>query len=69
MELWWSEALGVLPRPVRRNKAALLIYTTWNLLKERNRRIFEAKEASPLQVSRFILEELGLRKQACGGRV
>jgi hypothetical protein len=27
MELWSSEALGVLPRPVRRNKAALLIYT------------------------------------------
>jgi hypothetical protein len=28
MEVWWREALGLLPRPVRRNKAALLIYTT-----------------------------------------
>jgi hypothetical protein len=61
MELWWSEALGPC-QGWRWNKAALLIYTTWSLWMERNKRIFEAKEASPLQVSRFIPKELGLQK-------
>ena len=42
------------------------MYTVWNLWKERNRRIFEGKEADPVTVFQFIREEMGLRAQACG---
>jgi mannosylglycoprotein endo-beta-mannosidase len=48
LEDWWQGALGCLPKHVRRLKAAILIYTTWNLWKQRNRRTFENKEASVL---------------------
>jgi hypothetical protein len=42
------------------------MYTVWNLWKERNRRIFEAKEADPTTVFQFLKEEMTLRVQACG---
>jgi hypothetical protein len=74
----WRSSLGALPIQLRRVKAAVLIYTLWNVWKKGNRRTFEAKEVSPLQVYRFfffflssmqvyrfIHEEMDLRKQAC----
>ncbi|KAF8781126.1 hypothetical protein HU200_001103 [Digitaria exilis] len=46
--------------------ASLLIYTAWNIWRERNRRIFEGKSALPRVVA-LIKEEVHLRNQACGG--
>jgi hypothetical protein len=50
----WRSSLGALPIQHRRVKAAVLIYTLWNVWKKGNRRTFEAKEVSPLQVYRFF---------------
>jgi hypothetical protein len=44
----------------------LLIYAVWNLWKERNRRIFDHRSASPSAVLTLIKEEISLRRLACG---
>jgi hypothetical protein len=38
---WWQQELAGLPKKMRSAKAAILMYTTCNIWKERNRRIFE----------------------------
>ncbi|RCV40584.1 hypothetical protein SETIT_9G066500v2 [Setaria italica] len=50
----------------RRALAAVLIYTCWNLWKERNRRIFEGIQATPQRVFSLIKEEINMRQRACG---
>jgi len=66
LEVWWLRSLQNLPRAQKRTKAAVLMYTTWNLWKERNRRVFEGKEAEPSTVLHFVKEEVNLRFRACG---
>ncbi|OEL37823.1 hypothetical protein BAE44_0001160, partial [Dichanthelium oligosanthes] len=60
VEEWWSQSLRALPKSVRRLKAAILMYTAWNIWNERNRRIFEAKAAQPTQAFVMIKEEMAL---------
>jgi len=56
-----------MPKEQRRTKAAILIYTVWNLWNERNRRIFQEKEAEPLVVLlQLIKEEIVLCLRSCG---
>jgi len=66
IEDWWTDSLQSMPKEQRRTKAAILIYTVWNLWNERNRRTFQGKEAEPLMVLQLIKEEIGLRLRACG---
>ena len=40
---WWNQTLQPLKGKEKRSAAAVLMYATWNLWKERNRRIFESK--------------------------
>jgi len=52
------------PRAERRRFNGLVIYTFWNLWKERNRRIFNNATETALQVAMRIKEDIDLRKRA-----
>jgi len=40
---WWEKELVQLSKKARRVKAAVMIYTAWNIWKERNQRVFDQK--------------------------
>ncbi|OEL27407.1 hypothetical protein BAE44_0011577, partial [Dichanthelium oligosanthes] len=63
---WWQKELAELPRKTRRTKAALLMYSAWNIWKERNRRIFEHRHLTAVQVEQEIKTEIMTSKMACG---
>ena len=65
---WWEKELAKLPKKIKRKlKAAFMIYTAWNLRKERNRRVFDQKVGSPVEVIQEIKREINDRNMACGG--
>jgi hypothetical protein len=64
---WWQKELANLPKKTRRIKAAMMIYGAWNIWKERNRRVFEQKLLSPMDVLNEVKAEVTSRKLACGG--
>ncbi|PUZ44751.1 hypothetical protein GQ55_8G144700 [Panicum hallii var. hallii] len=64
---WWQKELVQLPKKTRKLKAAMMMYCAWNLLKERNRRVFEQKIKNPAEVMQEIKLEVDTRKLACGG--
>jgi hypothetical protein len=64
LEDGWKNSLSNLPKAERRIVAALLMYTAWNVWKERNQRVFEGVSVSAPQVFAFIEDELGLRQAA-----
>ena len=66
---WWCDTLACHSVKEQRHVAAILMYTAWNIWKERNRRIFEGKSAEPRVVLQLIKEEVLLRVRACGAPV
>ncbi|WVZ90520.1 hypothetical protein U9M48_036814 [Paspalum notatum var. saurae] len=48
---WWESAATLFPASRRRDFSGVVIYTMWNIWKERNRRIFENCSLPPLQVA------------------
>jgi len=66
VEEWWRRCLFPSPQSQKRSVAALLMYTTWNLWKERNRRVFDSKSLQPHNVFSIIKEEVLLRRVTCG---
>ncbi|PVH38494.1 hypothetical protein PAHAL_5G271700 [Panicum hallii] len=66
VEAWWRSSQRGLPNKLRRLKAAVLMYTTWNIWKKRNRRIFEHRSCQPTQAFELIKEEMELRKKPAG---
>lgn len=62
---WWDSALQGQSATQQRTTAAILMYTIWNIWKERNRRTFQEAERTPIQVLGLIKEERGLMTQAC----
>jgi mannosylglycoprotein endo-beta-mannosidase len=67
MEDWWNRSLQGHQKKFKQQLASLLIYTAWNIWKERIRRIFEGVTALPSRVLTLIKEEIRLRCMACGG--
>ncbi|KAF8665960.1 hypothetical protein HU200_054046 [Digitaria exilis] len=65
MERWWNQTLAGLPKTIKRDRASLMIYTVWNLWKERNRRVFDGQYNTPQRVLALIKEEMKMRSVAC----
>ena len=61
---WWEETVPKVTREERRRFNGLVIYTCWNLWKERNRRIFNNAQESALQVASRVKEDNAQRKRA-----
>jgi hypothetical protein len=64
MKIWWEMSLQGRSITQRRTTAAILMYSAWNIWKERNRRTFKGTTRTPAQVLGLIKEELGLFSRA-----
>jgi len=63
---WWEKGLAHIPKKERQLKAALMIYCAWNIWKARNRRVFDNKILSLLDVFQEIKAEMHCRISTCG---
>jgi hypothetical protein len=63
MQEWWEKWIQGQDAAKQRTTAEILMYSTWNIRKKRNRRAFEG---SPLRVLSLIKEEIGLVTRATG---
>jgi len=66
MKIWWEKSLPGRSITKQRITAAILMYSAWNIWKERNQRTFEGTTQTPAQVLRLIKDELGLFSRALG---
>ena len=63
-----AKELAHLPKKTRRTKAAFMMYNTWNIWKERYRRVFENKQGSPTDVLHEIKMEVQTRQWHAEGQ-
>ena len=63
---WWAVVLQNKSKEDQLTVSGLLMYFTWNIWKERNRRIFEGKQASTQVVFHLAKQEIALRRAAVG---
>ena len=61
---WWESAASHITRDRSREFNGNVIYTMWNIWKERNRRIFEHNSLLVMQVAGKIKESLSLFRSA-----
>jgi hypothetical protein len=59
---WWEEAKTKITKGERKRFNGMLIFTLWNVWKERNRRIFNNAYESAMQVASRVKEDLEQRK-------
>jgi hypothetical protein len=69
VENWWNKQLDTLLKQRRRTKAALLMYTAWNIWKARNSAVFDNQRLDEMQVESENKAEIMFRRLACGGPV
>lgn len=56
-----------MPKEERKRFNGLVIYTAWNIWKERNRRIFDSAFESAMQVAARVKDDIAERRRAFGG--
>jgi PAS domain-containing protein len=61
---WWEEVVSRVSNSKRRRLNGVIIYTFWNIWKERNWRIFNNATETVLQVATRIKEDIEERKRA-----
>jgi hypothetical protein len=61
---WWEEAETKITKGERKWFNGMVIFTFWNLWKERNRRIFNNAHESAMQVALRVKEDIEQRKRA-----
>ena len=61
---WWESTLLLIPKEKRRDFNGMVIYTMWNLWKERNRRIFDNKSSTAIQVAERTKEDIEQYRRA-----
>jgi hypothetical protein len=61
---WWEATSSPLLKNQKRDFNDLMIYTMWNICKERNRRIFENNALTPIQLALKIKEDVFTFKRA-----
>jgi hypothetical protein len=65
MEGWWNSAMQRVSGKLKIKRASTIIYTAWNLWKERNRRVFEGERTTSSRILHLIKEELAICASAC----
>lgn len=61
---WWKEAAAKVTKEERRRFNGLVIYASWNLWKERNRRIFNNAQELVLQFATRVKEDIEQQRRA-----
>jgi hypothetical protein len=67
LEEWWRASLIGRTKEERRRLTSVLLYTPWNIWKERNRRVFDGISAAAPRILALIIKEMWLRDLACAG--
>lgn len=67
LQQWWNDSMSRASKHDRRRVSSILIYTAWNIWKERNRRIFQNVSTTPDVVLGLIKEEMKIHSLACEG--
>ena len=58
---WWEQAATKVPKERRRHFNGVVIYTMWNIWKERNGRIFQVAAMDDRQVALKAKEDINMR--------
>ena len=64
LKSWWEEAATKIAKQEKQRFNGMVIYTLWNIWKERNRRIFNNAHESAMQVALRVKEDIEQRKRA-----
>lgn len=64
IKAWWEDTARKVPISERRRLNGMVIYTFWNIWKERNRRIFNNTSETVVQVAARIKDDIEQRKRA-----
>jgi exonuclease III len=65
INLWWEEYLATASGRSMRERSGIMIYSLWNIWKERNRRVFTGNRMTYREVANLALADIRLHKSSC----